>query len=773
MKNLTIGVIGNPNSGKTTFFNALTGTKQRVGNWPGVTVERKTGRYQYEHCTVNLVDTPGIYSLATASIDEEVARNYLLSGEADLFVNIVDASNIERNLYLTSQLLEMHIPMLIILNKMDDARKRHIKIDIERLSNVLGCTIIPATLKKGTNINELKNAINTAALKPQVPVSRDIYASVIKEAINELQPLLEANAGKHHLNAYWLAAKLLENDPQVMSLVDPGIIEKKWALQDAIERQLEEDSDILIASAHYSFVSRAAKECVIKGNQAGASISDRIDQITLSRYFGIPMFLFAMYLLFLFTINLGGAFIDFFDIFTGAIFVDGFSRLLGSLHAPEWLIAILANGVGGGIQTMATFIPPIGFMFLALSLLEGSGYMARATFVMDRFMRAIGLPGKSFIPMLVGFGCNVPAIMATRTLEDQRERTLTIMMNPFISCGARLPVYALFAAAFFPMTGQNLIFILYLVGIGVAVLTGLVLKHTLLQGEITPFVMELPPYQIPSVKSIAINSFDRLKSFLFNAGQVLIPIITLLALLNSMGTDGSFGNENSEKSVLTSISKVLTPALAPIGISEENWPATVGIFTGIFAKEAIVGTLDSLYGNMDTAAGNKEPDAEFDLRASLGEAFKSIPANLSGLGQSLRDPVGVSLGDINNKESAAAEQNVHVGTYSSMLALFGGKVAAFSYLLFVLLYFPCSATIAAVYSETNLRWTLFIGFWTTYMAYFVATIFYQAATFDIHPATSLIWISGHLCGFALVVLLLKFMNHKSQLAVPVTAGMKA
>ena len=773
MKNLTIGVIGNPNSGKTTFFNALTGTRQRVGNWPGVTVERKTGHYQHEHCTVNLVDTPGIYSLATASVDEEVARNYLMSGEADLFVNIVDAANIERNLYLTSQLLEMHIPVLIILNKMDDAQKRHIKIDIKQLSNALGCTVIPTTLKKTNKIEELKSAINKAALDPQIPVSRGIYSSVIKEAINELKPLLETTARKHHLDADWLAAKLLEDDRQVVTLAGPEIVRRKEALQDAIEEQLDEESDILIASAHYNFVSRVTKECVTKGNPAKESISDRIDQIALSRYFGIPMFLVAMYLMFLFTINLGGAFIDFFDIFTGAIFVDGFSRLLGSLHAPEWLIAILANGIGGGIQTMATFIPPIGFMFLALSMLEGSGYMARAAFVMDRFMRSIGLPGKSFIPMLVGFGCNVPAIMATRTLEDQRERTLTIMMNPFISCGARLPVYALFAAAFFPMTGQNLIFLLYLIGIGIAVLTGLVLKHTLLQGEITPFVMELPPYQIPSVKSIAISSFDRLKSFLFNAGQVLIPIITLLALLNSMGTDGSFGNENSEKSVLTSISKTLTPALKPIGISEENWPATVGIFTGIFAKEAIVGTLDSLYANMDIGAGKQEPDADFDLRASLSEAFKSIPANLSGLGQSLRDPVGLSLGDINNKESAAVEQNVHVGTYSSMLALFGGKIAAFSYLLFVLLYFPCSATIAAVYSETNLRWTLFIGFWTTYMAYFVATIFYQAATFNVHPAMSLIWICGHLCGFALVILLLKLVNHKSRPAVPVTAGMKA
>jgi len=480
-----------------------------------------------------------------------------------------------------------------------------------------------------------------------------------------------------------------------------------------------------------------------------------------------------MYLMFLFTINLGGAFIDFFDMFTGAVFVDGFGRLLETLQTPEWLIAILANGIGGGIQTMATFIPPVGFMFLFLSLLESSGYMARAAFVMDRFMRTIGLPGKSFIPMLVGFGCNVPAIMATRTLENQRERTLTIMMNPFISCGARLPVYALFAAAFFPKGGQNLIFLLYLIGIGIAVLTGLVLKNTLLQGEISPFVIELPPYQIPSVKAIAIGSYERLKSFMFNAGQVLIPIITMLAILNSMGTDGSFGNENSEKSILTSISKTLTPALKPIGISEENWPATVGIFTGIFAKEAIVGTLDSLYADMDMDNRTQAAKDEYNLGAAIIDSFKSIRDNLSGLGHSWSDPVGLSLNDISNQESAAAEQDVHIGTYSSMVALFGTKVAAFSYLLFVLLYFPCSATIAAVYSETNLRWTLFIGFWTTYMAYFTATIFYQAATFRTHPTSSLIWISAHLVGFALIILLLRFLRHRKQTDVPLTAEIRA
>jgi ferrous iron transport protein B len=409
-------------------------------------------------------------------------------------------------------------------------------------------------------------------------------------------------------------------------------------------------------------------------------------------------------------------------------------------------------------------------MFLCLCFLEDSGYMARAAFVMDRFMRTIGLPGKAFVPMLVGFGCNVPAIMATRTLENQRDRTLTIMMNPFMSCGARLPVYALFAAAFFPVGGQNLVFGLYLLGIGFAVITGLALKSTLLKGEITPFVMELPPYHMPTVKGVLLRAWDRLKTFIFRAGKIIIPVVVVLSFLNSMGTDGSFGNEDSDKSVLSAIGRSITPVFAPMGLTQDNWPATVGIFTGIFAKEAVVGTLDAMYTQIGeaatTEAGGEDGEAEgFDFWGGIGESFTTIPDNLKGVADMLLDPLGLSVGDVSNVIEAAEEQGVAEGTFGAMVTLFDGKVGAFAYLLFILLYFPCVAAIAAVYRETNLLWTAFVGAWTTGLAYMAAVLFYQTATIGRHPVSSLLWITVICAVFLGVIMIMRQMGGKERGAV--------
>jgi ferrous iron transport protein B len=773
MSDFTIGVVGNPNCGKTTLFNALTGAKQRVGNWPGVTVDRKVGSYRHGAHKIEVVDTPGIYSLSAASVDEEVARDFVLSGEADLIVNIVDASNIERNLYLTTQLLEMRVPLLVALNMMDIAKERRIDIDVDGLSKQLGCPVISMVVAKNIGVSELKDAINTAA-PGKIRSTADIsYPVDIQEAVADLLPLVQDVANTREYDANWMALKLLENDEQVAAMVGREALLKMEQLQKTIENKLEDEADILIASSRYGFINWLTKDTVKKTGQVTDSMSDKLDKVVLSRVFGIPIFLAAMYLMFMFTINLGGAFIDFFDIFAGAIFVDGFGQLLGVVKAPEWLVTVLASGIGGGIQTMATFIPPIGFMFLFLSFLEDSGYMARAAFVMDRFMRVIGLPGKSFIPMLVGFGCNVPAIMATRTLESERDRTLTIMMNPFMSCGARLPVYALFAAAFFPTGGQNLVFMLYLIGIGFAVITGLVLKNTMLKGDITPFVMELPPYHLPTVKAVLMSAFDRLKTFLLKAGKVLIPVIMVLAFLNSLGTDGTFGNEDTENSALSSISKTITPVLKPFGVTDDNWPATVGVFTGIFAKEAVVGTLDSLYGSMDAAAKGEEAEEGFSFWGAIGESFSTIPANLSDLAGTILDPLGLSVGDVSDTATAAEDQEVSVGTFGSMVTLFGSKVAAFAYLLFVLLYFPCSAAIAAVYRETNLKWTLFTGFWTTFMAYFAAVVFYQTATIGSHPASSMMWIAAMLVAFAVIVAIMKMLGRKDQAVPGFAAGARA
>ena len=774
MKPFTIGVAGNPNCGKTTLFNALTGARQRVGNWPGVTVDRKTGSYKQNNNAVEVVDLPGIYSLTASSVDEEVARDYILGREADLIVNIVDASNIERNLYLTSQMMEMKVPMLIALNMMDVARDKQISIDIDALADKLGVPVVPIVANKNEGVDGLKQAIYQAALDKRIPKIQVSYPEPFSQAMEELLPLIDKEAKANLIDSYWLAAKLLEGDEGAMKMVDWTVHEPLTRLQQQVEEELDEEPDIIVASSHYEFITELTGDTVRKTSQVTTELSHKIDNVVLSRIWGIPIFLAAMYLMFMFTINLGGAFIDFFDGFAGAIFVDGFGQLLEGIGAPVWLTTILAGGIGGGIQTMATFIPPIGFMFLFLSYLEDSGYMARAAFVMDRAMRIIGLPGKSFIPMLVGFGCNVPAIMAARTLENERDRTLTIMMNPFMSCGARLPVYALFAAAFFPTGGQNLVFLLYLIGIGFAVLTGLILKNTLLKGEVTPFVMELPPYHLPTVKAVLLRTWDRLTTFMFKAGQVLIPVIMVLSFFNSVGTDGSFGNEDSQDSVLAAMSKTITPALKPLGVTEENWPATVGIFTGIFAKEAVVGTLDSLYGQLDAAAnGEAEAEEPFSLTGAIGEAFATIPANLAEVAGTMTDPLGLSVGEVASLDAAAEEQEVSATTFGSMVTLFGSKVAAFAYLLFVLLYFPCSAAIAAVYRETNLMWTIFAGTWTTLLAYMASTTFYQLATFGQHPAFSLAWIAVEGLLFIGLLILMARLGRKKESTRAILAGAEA
>lgn len=765
MSDHVIGVVGNPNCGKTTLFNALTGAKQRVGNWPGVTVDRKSGEYAHAGKKIEVVDLPGIYSFSAASFDEQVARDYILSCEADLIVNIIDASNLERNLYLTIQLLEMQVPMVLALNMMDIAKERRIDIDISLLSQRLGCPVIPLIASRDKGINELRSEINRRVQEKSLSELQVTYPPEVLEAADALTLLVQDTTIHKKINPRYAALKLLEGDEWIASLVNKEVLKARDDHQKKIEAKLNEESDILLADSRYGLINGLTREAVRKGSRNDKTWSDKIDGIVLNRALGIPIFLAAMYLMFMVTINIGGAFIDFFDIFTGTIFVDGFGKLLGAVRAPDWLTAILAGGVGGAIQTLATFIPPIGFMFLCLSFLEDSGYMARAAFVMDRFMRVVGLPGKSFIPMLVGFGCNVPAIMATRTLENQRDRILTTLMNPFMSCGARLPVYALFAAAFFPVGGQNLVFGLYLIGIGFAVVTGLVLKNTLLKGEITPFVMELPPYHMPTVKGVLLRAWDRLKAFMFRASKVLIPVIVILSFLNSMGTDGSFGNEDSDKSVLSAIGKSITPVFSPMGLNQDNWPATVGIFTGLFAKEAVVGALDAMYAQIDAAAeaeaGIGEGEEEsFDFWAGIGESFATIPENLMGVADTLLDPLGISVGDVSTVEKAAEEQGVAMGIFGSMVSLFDGKVGAFAYLLMVLLYIPCVAAIAAIYRETNLRWTLFACSWNAGLAYIAATLFYQTATISHHPVSSLLWI-GVLCGvFTGAVIIMRQMGNK-------------
>ncbi|MGD2073937.1 MAG: Fe(2+) transporter permease subunit FeoB [Gammaproteobacteria bacterium] len=748
---LTIALAGNPNCGKSALFNAFTGIRQKTGNWPGVTVERKEGRFELEGRQVAAVDLPGIYSLDASSLDEQVSRNYLLSREADLVVNVVDAANLERNLYLTVQLLEMGVPAVLALNMMDVARKRGIHIDTELLSRELGCPAVPIVAVTGEGTTELKArmlAVADGREQGGFPLALD---EVVEQAVADLEPALGEQSMQ---NRRWVAIKLIENDPLASRQAPSDIAARLADWRQQIADRAGEEADILIADTRYGHAHALAQSVTRVRGRLTRTLSDRIDRMVLGRWSGIPLFLAIMYLMFLFTINVGGAFIDFFDAAAGALFVSGFGELLQRLGAPDWLRVVLADGVGGGVQVVATFVPIIAALYLFLSVLEDSGYMARAAFVMDRSMRAIGLPGKAFVPLIVGFGCNVPAVMATRTLENDRERKLTILMNPFMSCGARLPVYALFAAAFFPTSGQNVVFALYLTGIAVAIFTGLLMKRTLLPGTSSGFMMELPPYHLPTLKGILLRAWDRVRLFVREAGQVIILMVLGLTLLNSVGTDGSFGNEDTERSILSAASRQVTPAFAPLGIQEDNWPAVVGIFSGILAKEVVVGTLDNLYSRLAEADAPGEGPA-FDLWEALKRAAATVPANLAALRDSLLDPIGLGVGDLNDAESAAAEQGVSQGVFGTMRARFDGQAGAFAYLLFVLLYFPCVATIGAIRREAGAVWAAFVASWSTLVAYITAASFYQIARFDIHPSSSGAWLAGLWGLFALVALMLR------------------
>ncbi len=755
----TVGVVGNPNCGKTTLFNALTGSKQHVGNWPGVTVEQKTGEYTHQGKHISLVDLPGTYSLEadddSISLDEKVARDYVASRQADLIINIVDASNIERNLYLSSQLIEMRVPMILVLNMMDAVKKRGIKIDIEVLAKQMACPVVPITAATRSGIKELRDVINKACISKPIPALQVDYDPAIESAVSQLQPQLAQRAVDLVCDSRWLALRLLENDTLAKQFAGPEWQAAAAQLRAEIEEQTQDEIDILAADARYGLVNRLVQACVCKLNEVSRNTTDKIDSIVLNRFLGIPIFLMVMYAMFMFTINIGSAFVDFFDKAVGALLVDGLSELLTSLGLPDWLVVLTSSGIGGGIQVVSTFIPIVGFLFIFLSMLEDSGYMSRAAFVMDRFMCIIGLPGKSFVPMIVGFGCNVPAIIATRTLDNQRDRVLTNLMNPFMSCGARLPVYALFAAAFFPVGGQNLVFGLYLFGIVVAVLTGLIMRHTLLRGNPTPFLMELPAYHLPTLQGVYTKTWERLKTFIFNAGKVIVPMVLVLNVLNSLGTDGSFGRENSDKSVLSEIGRTLTPLFRPMGIAHDNWPATVGIFTGVLAKEAVVGTLDALYSQM-AVSDQPEEDKNFDLQQALLEACQTVPNNLMAIADKLLDPLGLGIANISDQAAAAEQQQVKLDTFGVMQVHFDGQIGAFAYLLFILLYAPCVAATAAIYKETNGGWALFVVCWTTFVAYLTATLFYQGMTYAQHPSSAIGWILALTIIFAGVLFLLRF-----------------
>ncbi|MBN1523637.1 MAG: Fe(2+) transporter permease subunit FeoB [Spirochaetales bacterium] len=747
----TIAFVGNPNSGKTTLFNALTGSSQRIGNWPGVTVEKLEGEFSAEGRIIKVVDLPGIYSLTSLTDDERVARDYILSGEADLYVNIVDATNLTRNLLLTAQLIEMHVPVLLTVNMMDLASKTGIEIDIDHLGKSLGLkTVGIAAVEKSDASRFVRELID--ALEKTLPAAPGVrYANEIEEVIREFKIKLESTAGIQKKYSRWFAIKLLEHDEHVEKLIK----NKKLISSDEIgnkrkrmEKTLGEDSPQIINDFRYGYV-QAIVTHVIKKKTNRRSFTDSFDRFALSPVFGIPLFFLVMYGVFWATTTLGGAFIDFFDRFFGTIFVDGFGALLDVIGAPSWLTAILASGLGTGVQTVATFIPIIFMMFFMLALLEDSGYMARAAFIMDRFMRFLGLPGKAFVPLIVGFGCTVPAIMATRTLEQRRDKLLTIFIAPLMSCGARLPVYALFAAVFFRGQEGNIVFSLYMAGIVMAVFSGFLLKKTLFAGDASHFIMELPSYHAPRLNHIFLHTTMRLKMFVFKAGKLILVAVTILGFLNSLGTDGSFGNEDSSKSVLAAAGKTISPVFEPMGVKNENWPASVALVSGIFAKESVVGTLASLYSQTEavkTGTGVETEPAPFDFWAGLLEALKTIPDNLAGVFA----PV-VSLFTGPGTEDASGTDEA---LFREMRTRFGDSpAAAYAYLLFVLIYFPCVGAMGAIFREAGKAIGFLVIGYLTALGWITATLFYQIA-----EGGQILWIIvalGLLAGISVLFVILR------------------
>ena len=641
--------------------------------------------------------------------------------------------------------------MIVVLNKMDALKRERQTINVAELEKFLGCPVLSLSATNRSQVATLKEKLHKSLVQGIALSEFSLgYGDELEPAIATVSSFMTEKENEGNVSTRALAIRALENDALVLN----GLSEKSRNQVVQAIADIDVDIDLHVADARYTLLHEECKKIRRSEGKLSRSVTEKLDQFILNKWVGVPFFFVVMYLMFMFSINIGGAFIDFFDIGVGSLLVDGGHYLFDD-HLPVWLVTVLADGIGGGIQTVATFIPVIACLYLFLAVLESSGYMARAAFVLDKVMQKIGLPGKAFVPLVLGFGCNVPSIMATRTLDQERERKLAASMAPFMSCGARLPVYALFAAAFFPGAGQNVVFVLYLLGIVAAIFTGLFLKNTLYPGSSDSLVMEMPDYELPTVQNVMIKTWQKLKRFVLGAGKTIVVVVAVLSFFNSLGTDGSFGNEDSENSVLSKAAQVVTPVFSPLGVQEDNWPATVGIITGIFAKEAVVGTLNNLY----TTPGEEE-SGEFDLMASLEEAVMTIPENLAGLSYS--DPLGIEVGDLTDTGAVAEDQEVDASIFGNLKEKFVSGHAAFAYLILILLYTPCVAAMGAYVREFGHAFARFIAVWTMALGYLGATFYYQAMHFADHPVSSAIWIAVIIAAFVATYRLLKQKGNQQQ-----------
>ena len=660
---LTIALAGNPNCGKTSLFNLLTKSRQHIGNWPGVTVEKKEGTLKFKGESYKVIDLPGTYSLGAYSEDEIVARNYILKDKPDVVINVVDATNLERNLYLTTQLIEMGANVVIALNMIDQAESLNIEIDTNKLSKRLGVPIIKTSALKNRGIEEL---IETSIhLKKNEKLININYGEDIENEIKNLSSLLETYKNKLEFPVNWTALKLLENDEyikdKVKQLNSPSIFTKLEESNKTIEKNIGFEADMSIVDKRYSFISSITEDVIKKPSEKQVTTTEKIDKIVTNKYLGIPIFALIMYCLYELTFIIGAGIQEWFgDIIAkaGVIVSEWFSNM----GAPELLVGFIDKGLFGGVGAVLSFLPLIMVMYFLLGLLEDSGYMARAAYVMDRLMRGLGLHGKTFVSMIVSVGCNVPGIMSTRTLENKKDRMIAILINPFISCGARMPIYAVFVEAFFPTHQGLVLFSLYVLGIIVALISGKIFSKTLFKGESSYFVMELPAYRMPSIKNVFLLMWEKAGAFFKKAGMIIFPMIIVLWALSVL----PLGVEpNSEHSILGMIGSFVAPLFVLAGYG--TWQAGVSLITGILAKESVVATMGMVY------AGVEEGEALINV---IQQVFTPL--------------------------------------------------SAVSFLVMTLLYTPCLAALGAIKRETNsMKWTIFSAVYTFVIALVLSTLVYQ------------------------------------------------
>jgi ferrous iron transport protein B len=736
-----IALAGNPNVGKSTIFNALTGSRQHVGNWPGKTVEKKEGHLRLDGQDIVVVDLPGTYSLTAYSIEEIISRDFIVNEHPGVVVAVVDASNLERNLYLVTQLLELETPLIIALNMSDIARSRGLKIEPSTLSrNLGGIPVIETIGSHGIGIDALKDAIVRAVAHHEAtPPLRIDYDTALENEIDHLAGRIEHIPALAELYLpRWLAIKLLEDDEDITQrLQAAGHDDLLDAAQDAmarIEEATGEDAETLITDRRYAFIGAMVTGALSRPRAAMVTRSDQIDRVLTDRLWGVPIFLLLMWIVFQFTANVSAPFLEFVEEVIGGPITRWIAAVLGAAGmGGTWFESLLLDGVVAGVGAVMVFIPVLMSLYFAIGLLEDSGYMARAAFVMDRVMRALGLHGKSFLPMLVGFGCTVPAVFATRTLENEDDRKLTGFLVTFMSCGARLPVYVIIGAAFFGASSGNLIFGMYLLGIAVALLTGLVMKRLLYRHKPPqPFVMELPPYRLPRMRDIWRQTWERTSSFVRKAGTIILvtSVIIWFLLAIPAGSSGSFNDVEAEDSLFGAVSSAIAPVFAPAGF--DTWQSTGSLISGFVAKEVIVGTMGLIFLGPEFDSEGDEPAPSFgeDLR-EIGTAFLEAAA-LTGqeivniAPRTVNIIPGVSLPEL-ELVGGAAEDEAPPALQTALTNVFT-PLSAVAFTVFVLLYTPCMATVAAMRQEFGPRWTLYQIVYTAVIAWAAAVIVYQGGT---------------------------------------------